>query len=70
MKIGIFDSGLGGLIITHALKESLGHYDYLYLGDTANLPYGNKTKDQIYEYTKKALGYLRSEEHTSELQSH
>lgn len=58
MKIGIFDSGLGGLIITHALKKSLGRYDYLYLGDTANLPYGNKTKDQIYEYTKKALGYL------------
>lgn len=58
MKIGIFDSGLGGLIITHALKESLSRYDYLYLGDTANLPYGNKTKDQIYEYTKKALGYL------------
>ena len=58
MKIGIFDSGLGGLIITHALKESLGRYDYLYFGDTANLPYGNKTKDQIYEYTKKALGYL------------
>jgi glutamate racemase len=58
MKIGIFDSGLGGLIITHALKKELGKYDYLYLGDTKNLPYGDKSKEQIYEMTKKGLDYL------------
>lgn len=58
MKIGIFDSGLGGLIITHALKKEMGHYDYLYLGDTKNLPYGEKSKDKIYELTRKGLDYL------------
>lgn len=58
MKIGIFDSGLGGLIITHALKKDMGEYDFIYLGDTKNLPYGDKSKEQIYELTKKGLDYL------------
>lgn len=58
MKIGIFDSGLGGLIIAHALKKEMGQYDYLYLGDTKNLPYGEKTKKQIYDFTQKGLDYL------------
>ena len=58
MNIGIFDSGLGGLLITHAVVEKLPDYNYIYLGDTANLPYGNKTKEQIYEFTKAGLEYL------------
>lgn len=58
MKIGIFDSGLGGLIIAHALIKQMGQYDYLYLGDTKNLPYGEKPKNIIYELTKKGLDYL------------
>ena len=56
MKIGIFDSGLGGLVITKALIQSLPEYDYLYLGDTAHLPYGEKTSGHILKYT---LDYLR-----------
>ena len=40
MKIGVFDSGLGGLVITKAFIESMPQYDYLYYGDSRHLPYG------------------------------
>ena len=51
MKIGIFDSGLGGLIIAKAIRKAMPEYDYVYLGDTKRLPYGNKTQDEIYKNT-------------------
>lgn len=58
MKIGIFDSGLGGLVITKAFINSLPSYDYLYYGDTHNLPYGEKTSGQILSYTLDAIKFL------------
>lgn len=58
MKIGIFDSGLGGLLITRALTERLPEYDYIYLGDTARVPYGNRSQETIYEFTRQAVKYL------------
>ncbi len=58
MKIGIFDSGLGGLIITHSLTQALPQYDYVYLGDTARVPYGNRSHDTIYEFTRAAIDHL------------
>lgn len=58
MKIGVFDSGLGGLVITGAFMKSLPEYDYLYLGDTAHLPYGEKTSGRILKYTLDSLKYL------------
>ncbi|HVQ44905.1 MAG TPA: glutamate racemase [Candidatus Saccharimonadia bacterium] len=58
MKIGIFDSGLGGLIITHSLTQALPEYDYLYLGDTARVPYGNRSAQTIYEFTRQSVEYL------------
>lgn len=58
MKIGIFDSGLGGLIITHSLTQTLPEYDYVYLGDTARVPYGNRSPAAIYEFTRQAIDYL------------
>lgn len=58
MKIGIFDSGLGGLIITHALTEHLPEYDYVYLGDTARVPYGDRVQAEIYKFTEEAVEYL------------
>jgi glutamate racemase len=58
MKIGVFDSGLGGLVITKALREILPNYDYVYYGDTANLPYGEKTSEQILAYTIDAIKFL------------
>ncbi len=58
MKIGIFDSGLGGLIITHSLIQALPEYDLCYLGDTARVPYGNRSEDIIYQFAKEATDYL------------
>lgn len=58
MKIGIFDSGLGGLIITHALTEKLPQYNYVYIGDTARVPYGDKTQAEIYKFTEEAVDFL------------
>lgn len=62
MRIGIFDSGLGGLIIAKSIIKKLPQYDYIYLGDTKNLPYGNKSQAKIYELTTKALIYLFSKD--------
>ncbi len=47
MKIGVFDSGLGGIVITQAFKKSMPEYDFVYYGDTKNLPYGDKSPQQI-----------------------
>lgn len=58
VKIGIFDSGLGGLVIAKAIFKLLPKYDYVYLGDTKNLPYGEKNPKQIYNYTKQAVEFL------------
>ncbi len=58
MKIGLFDSGLGGLIVTHSLIEALPQYDYVYVGDTARVPYGNRSQAVIYEFTKSGVEYL------------
>jgi glutamate racemase len=58
MKIGFFDSGLGGLTILKAVAEMLPSYDYEYYGDTANLPYGDKGEQEIFELTKRGVEYL------------
>lgn len=51
MKIGFFDSGLGGITILSAVRELIPEYDYLYFGDTANLPYGDRTEEEIHALT-------------------
>lgn len=58
MKIGVFDSGLGGLVITKAFITAMPEYDYLYYGDSAHLPYGDKTSGQILSYTLAAMRYM------------
>ncbi len=58
MKIGIFDSGLGGLIIAKSLIAKLPEYDYIYLGDTARVPYGNRSQKTIYQFTEEAIRFL------------
>ena len=58
MKIGVFDSGVGGLIILRAIREKLPHYDYVYLGDTKRVPYGNRSQKQLYAFTKQGIEYL------------
>lgn len=56
--IGIFDSGLGGLTITKSIINKLPYYDYIYLADNARTPYGNKSQENIYQYTKEAIDFL------------
>jgi len=56
--IGIFDSGVGGLTVLTALRERLPNQDYLYLGDTARLPYGSKSETTIRRYALKAAEHL------------
>jgi glutamate racemase len=58
MKIGFFDSGLGGLIILKAVAKLLPQYDYEYFGDTANVPYGDKTEAEIFALTKAGVEHL------------
>lgn len=58
MKIGVFDSGLGGLVIAKALIQALPQYDYVYYGDTAHVPYGEKTPGRILAYTLDAMRFL------------
>ncbi len=58
MKIGVFDSGLGGLVIAKSLMNALPQYDYVYLGDTQHLPYGDKTSGHILSYTLNAMRFL------------
>ncbi len=57
-SIGVFDSGLGGLSVLKQFLTDLDRYSYIYLGDTARLPYGNKSADKIYQYTCQALDFL------------
>lgn len=58
MKIGIFDSGLGGLIVLKSVVKKLPEYDYIYLGDTKRVPYGDRSQEVIYQFTKQAVEYL------------
>ena len=53
--IGVFDSGYGGLTILHAIRQQLPQYDYLYLGDNARAPYGPRSFDVVYEFTRQAV---------------
>lgn len=58
MTIGIFDSGMGGLTVMRALKARLPHESFLYLGDTARLPYGTKSADTVTRYALQAAKAL------------
>lgn len=58
MKIGIFDSGYGGLTILDKIRRELPEYDYIYLGDNARAPYGSHSFEVIYQYTLQAVRYL------------
>ena len=56
--IGIFDSGYGGLTILHGIRQLLPEYDYLYLGDNARTPYGTRSFEVVYEFTRQAVEKL------------
>jgi glutamate racemase len=58
MKIGLFDSGLGGLIVARAIRKAMPQYDYVYLGDTARVPYGNRSHEAVFQFTKECVDHL------------
>ena len=53
--IGVFDSGYGGLTILHEIRQLMPQYDYLYLGDNARTPYGTRSFEVVYEFTREAV---------------
>lgn len=56
--IGVFDSGYGGLTILHGIRQLLPGYDYVFLGDNARAPYGPRSFDVVYEFTRQAVQKL------------
>lgn len=61
--IGVFDSGIGGLTVANAISKLLPHEQIIYFGDTAHLPYGDKSKDLIRSYAQKITDFLLHEKH-------
>jgi glutamate racemase len=62
MKIGVFDSGIGGLFTLKAITKLLPAYDYVYLGDTKRVPYGSRSEDTIYTFLKEGVDFLFSQD--------
>ncbi len=58
--IGVFDSGYGGLTVLKSIVEKLPAYDYIYLGDNARSPYGNRSFETVYQYTREAVQWFFS----------
>lgn len=58
MKIGFFDSGYGGLTILQECKTLMPEYDYVYLGDNARTPYGSRSFDIVYQFSREAVKKL------------
>jgi glutamate racemase len=58
VRLGIFDSGFGGLTIYRAIRQRLPQYDCVYLGDNARAPYGHRSFDTVYRFTAQAVRFL------------
>ena len=58
MRIGVFDSGLGGINVLKTLIRKYPNNEYIYLGDNLNLPYGDKSKEEIIELSSKCVSFL------------
>ena len=56
--IGVFDSGYGGLTVLAELRKKLPHQDFIYFGDNARAPYGNRSFDVVYDFTLEAVKFL------------
>jgi len=56
--IGVFDSGYGGLTVLKEIVAALPQYDYIYLGDNARAPYGNRSFETVYQYTLEAVNWF------------
>jgi glutamate racemase len=60
--IGVFDSGIGGLTVAHAIMRQLPHESIVYFGDTARVPYGPKSPDTVRRYSHEIAGFLREQD--------
>ena len=58
MKIGIFDSGIGGLSVLHQAMIIMPEADYIFYADVDNVPYGEKTKEEVRKLVDHAVGFL------------
>jgi glutamate racemase len=63
MKIGIYDSGVGGLSVLNTLRHAFPHEHFVYFADTAHLPYGNKSPEQIIAYTRHIVSWFQNTIH-------
>lgn len=62
MRIGVFDSGIGGLTVLKTLITKYPHNEYIYFGDTLNVPYGNKSKEELLNLAIKDIDFLISKQ--------
>ncbi len=62
MQIAFFDSGVGGLTVLHQAMRKMPQEDYLYYADTDHVPYGRKTKEQIYQYVQEAVDFIAEQD--------
>lgn len=60
--IGVFDSGVGGLTVVKEIMKQLPEEELVYFGDTARVPYGDKSKDTVIGYSRQIAGFLRTKE--------
>jgi glutamate racemase len=60
VRVGVFDSGFGGLSIYKSIRQRLPLYDFVYLGDNARTPYGNRSFEAILKFTTEGVAYLFS----------
>lgn len=58
IMIGIFDSGVGGLTVMKEIVKLLPEYDYLYLGDTSRVPYGNRSPESVVRFSEEAIEWM------------
>ena len=58
MRIGVFDSGIGGLTVLKEMIKKHPDHQYFYFGDTANLPYGTKSKEELGILVDKIIHFL------------
>jgi glutamate racemase len=58
LPVAVFDSGVGGLTVLHECLVSLPHEDFLYLGDTARFPYGDRSADELLRFARELAGVL------------
>ncbi len=61
MKIGVYDSGIGGLFLFYSLKHKYPNHEYIYLGDQINAPYGNKSKEELNSIVQKNYEWFKKQ---------